>query len=147
MNTNCDFIDTNTLYNGKKIYECKYCGVKLVLDDPSTQMLCFKKMIDVKKSLYEEHNISYPKITDTTPDKIEQVIMDQIRTRNDPDQNPELCNDEQIQDRLKICSSCEFYKNNLCELCGCTIVRENNYMNKLAHKSASCPDNRWGPIT
>jgi hypothetical protein len=54
--------------------------------------------------------------------------------------------EEQINERMDICNSCEYYKNEACMLCGCRVVRNSVYQNKLADKSASCPDGRWGPI-
>jgi hypothetical protein len=149
MNTYCEFQDTNTLFNDKKIYVCKYCGIKLVLEDPSVEILCFKKMVDVKRSISENSGVPFPtSIIDTTPDKMEEVVKEYIRNKHSKSEsNDTLCTDEQIQERLNICTSCPHYKDNMCELCGCTIVRENNYMNKLAHKLSSCPDNRWGPIS
>ena len=58
-----------------------------------------------------------------------------------------LCTSEEIDERLKICNSCEYFKNNSCLLCGCTVVRDANHKNKLAHKDQSCPANKWGPIS
>ena len=72
------------------------------------------------------------------------------KTSGDAKQTSEVshqpCSEEQIDARLAICNTCEFYKDNSCLHCGCVIVRESNYMNKLAHKEQSCPINKWGPI-
>ena len=54
--------------------------------------------------------------------------------------------EEQINERMDICNSCEYYKNESCMLCGCRVVRDSIYQNKLADKKASCPDGRWGAI-
>ena len=53
---------------------------------------------------------------------------------------------EQINSRMDICNSCEYYKDDACMLCGCRVVRDTVYQNKLADKSASCPDGRWKAI-
>jgi hypothetical protein len=145
MNTAyCDMEDINTIFNDKKVYKCKYCGLTLAMDDPSVKMLCFKKINDMQNLIHSANN-SKEILVEATPDNMQEIIFDQIKREN---QQPidDSCTDDQIQSRLDICNGCQHYKENACELCGCRVVRENNYMNKLAHKSASCPINKWGPI-
>ena len=62
------------------------------------------------------------------------------------DSNDKICSKEQIDSRLAICQKCEYYKADACLLCGCSVVREQNFNNKLAHKNKACPINKWGPI-
>lgn len=50
---------------------------------------------------------------------------------------------ETIEKRMKICETCEFYKDNLCLKCGCALSREHNYKNKLFHEDAKCPIDKW----
>jgi hypothetical protein len=94
------------------------------------------------------------------PPELEKIVNNQIlstesinhhtinsnshHTINSDDQ---LCSKEQIEERLKICNACEHFKDNSCLLCGCVIVRDKNFNNKLAHKKHSCPINKWGPIS
>jgi hypothetical protein len=62
--------------------------------------------------------------------------------------NPEqLCSEEQIEQRYKICSSCEFLENNSCMKCGCLLNRGRIYNNKLSHKNQVCPIGKWGKIS
>lgn len=56
------------------------------------------------------------------------------------------CTDDEINYRYNICKSCEHFQNNTCKLCGCNLVRERIYMNKLAWADQSCPIKKWGPI-
>lgn len=56
------------------------------------------------------------------------------------------CTQEEIDSRLSICQTCEFYKNNTCLKCGCSLSRERNFMNKLYWKDKSCPIGKWGPV-
>lgn len=160
MNTNdnspyCNFIDTNTVFNGKKIFECSYCGIKLGLDDSETQILCFKKIQDFTMSI---RKIQYPSLEQPmnigSNEAVQDIVLNKIlenqkqleaqeKNKNNPDN---LCSEEEIEARLKICNSCEHYKENSCLLCGCQIVREANYMNKLAHKDQKCPADKWGPL-
>lgn len=151
-NAYCDLVDTGTLFNDIKVFKCSYCGLTLALENEKAQMLCFKKMVDIQNMIKNHDGTPNTEIIETTPDKLSSVVFDRIKNQHnnssDLSSNPEdRCSDEQIESRLAICNTCEYYKDDACELCGCRIVRENNYMNKLSHKSASCPVNKWGPIT
>lgn len=161
--TFCDFKDTDTEFNGLKVYKCSYCGLTLALENIDKPMLCFKKMIDVKNVLNYSTNSVFMGFDPISPTMMDGKVYDMISSKfisesgiEPPkryqeivptEQEPDTCTDEQVNARLAICTTCEHYKDNMCELCGCKIVRENNYMNKLSHKSASCPINKWGPIT
>lgn len=151
----CNFVDTNTMFNGKKIFECSYCGIKLGLENSTTEILCFKKIQDFTMSI---RKIQYPSLEQPTSmdsnTPIQDIVLNKIldkqkqleeqeKNKNNPDN---LCSEEEIETRLSICKSCEHYKENSCLLCGCQIVREANYMNKLAHKDQKCPADKWGPI-
>lgn len=119
----CNFKPTGKTFNNKKVYKCSECGLELGLDNPNTKVLCFYQDIQLKQTLMKE---------------AEQEPQQQ--------EAENLCSKEEIDSRLAICNTCEHYKNEACMLCGCRIVREKNYLNKLANKDASCPDGRWGPI-
>lgn len=57
-----------------------------------------------------------------------------------------MADEATIEARLAICQTCPQFVNNGCKLCGCTIVRERNLVNKLAHITSVCPDKinpRW----
>lgn len=41
------------------------------------------------------------------------------------------------QKRVQICSSCPYNKENLCELCGCDLIK------KVRYKKEKCPINNW----
>jgi hypothetical protein len=59
------------------------------------------------------------------------------------DQSQKLASAQEIEQRHKICLGCEFLQNNTCTQCGCNIIRDRVFMNKLAHKTESCPVNKW----
>lgn len=150
----CDFIDTNTVFNHKKVYQCEYCGLKLGLENENARILCFKKMQDFKASVQKLNDPTYSDPIHLKPDDIMQnVVLDEAIKKYGksepvkPDDPKNLCSDEQIQQRLQICSECDHYKDNSCLLCGCVVVREINYMNKLAHKDQKCPIDKWLPVT
>lgn len=142
---NCEFFDTDTYFNGKKVYKCSYCNLTLSLEDPSTKMLCFKKMQNAKNMIRQNHGAEPLQVDHISPEKLSDTIFDKIQQQAYQNQ-ADMCSEDQINERLSICENCEHYQNDLCELCGCQIVREQNYMNKLANKSASCPISKWLPI-
>lgn len=161
-NLYCEFETTNTKFNDREIYRCKYCGIKLLMDNPDTaKVLCFSK----KEALnYLVNNKPDDSIDGLNSNTVVQEALKQIISYSKPidfdpssqmtpeeiakitDQEPSLCSQEQINERLAICNKCEYYEDNACMLCGCVIVREANYRNKLALKHQSCPINKWESI-
>lgn len=159
----CDFEDTGLTFRDKKIYQCSYCGSKLALDDPKANIICFKKHDALLSTLYngatDDSSRQSLNIHTVSEDHFQHEIQKQTaKIQNSKEISPEqnlsalmeynrnLCSKEQIDARLKICNSCEHFKDNSCLLCGCVIVREKNFNNKLAHKEHTCPINKWGPI-
>lgn len=161
MHMYCEFEDTQTLYNDKKIFKCIYCGIKLVLDNPeNSKILCFAKRDELNKLVDPNDksvngldggslnnaaiSMALDKHKDSTVDMNNlNSMIDSIKESK----SKNLCSQEQINSRLEICKSCEYYKDNACMLCGCVIVRESNYTNKLAHKDQHCPIMKWKEIT
>lgn len=158
--TYCDLELTGTYFNNKPLYKCNYCGLTVGLENTNTKILCFKKMEEISNKIHSIHTGQNNRtIHSTDPQKsLEDIISDQltdeakdrerlIREHSHQTQNIDnICSEEQIQQRLTICNSCEYYKNDSCLLCGCTVVREANYKNKLAHKDQKCPAGKWDII-
>jgi len=156
MNFFCEFVDTETTFKGKKIYQCKYCNIKLTLENPDTRVLCFKKQteletllnphldppIDNIKSVDDIMTIAQQSLYEKGP--ITEDTFNASAETKDPSEN--LCSKEQIDYRMSICQTCEYFKENSCLLCGCNIVREKNYNNKLAQKNQHCPILKWKEI-
>jgi hypothetical protein len=153
-NAYCDFEFTGNTFNKKRVYECSYCHTKLALEDATTKVLCFKKMMDFTVSIKKIDNPQYEETKFlTNKDVMQDIVLQEVikkyppKTSSAANDNPEnLCSEKQVQDRLAICKSCEHYQDDSCSLCGCVIVREINYMNKLAHKDQKCPIDKWGTI-
>lgn len=153
-NVYCELKPINQQFNNKQIYECQYCKMKIGLDTPETKILCFKKMQDFNTSIKKIHNPEYPDPIDAKNiDNMQEIVLSEvvrkheIKEEKENQQNTEsLCSQEQIKERLAICETCEHYKDSSCLLCGCVVVRESNYMNKLAHKDQKCPVDKWGTI-
>ena len=157
----CKFEDTGKVFRDKKVYKCSYCGSQLALEDPTINIMCFKKHNDMMTTM--ENNM-FPEekpilnLHAETEEHFNHLVAKQIDAQR-PEipkadqtqhisntENDALCSKEQIDTRLSICHSCEHFKDNSCLLCGCVIVRDKNFNNKLAHKRHSCPINKWGPI-
>lgn len=48
-----------------------------------------------------------------------------------------------IQQRLAICQGCPKHSGGDCTSCGCQVTSGRRWRNKLAHRSATCPDGKW----
>lgn len=166
----CEFEETQRKFLNKKIYKCRYCETELALEDGNVKVMCFKKRIDMQRSLlkqtlrdnpiyigtdYGSGNEAAKEIGIYERGDLDLVDNEEIKEHKEsvnikPPQHQEtktqLCSKEQIDKRLEICNTCEHYQEDACMLCGCRIVREKNYLNKLANKNASCPANKWGPV-
>jgi uncharacterized paraquat-inducible protein A len=55
---------------------------------------------------------------------------------------------EQIEERLKICISCEEFdkKGSTCGICGCYVSDKKIFFNKLAWADQECPINKWSKL-
>lgn len=149
----CNLILTDEVFNEKPLYRCDYCGIKLALEDPNTKVTCFKRKEDIfnaikiahtnGKETFDPMHLGPDKnLQDVMTDKIKQDLLSKKEQKSD-----NMCSEDQINQRLTICKTCEYFQDNSCLLCGCTIIREANHQNKLAHKDQSCPANKWGPIS
>ena len=49
----------------------------------------------------------------------------------------------EIDERLAICQTCEFLRNDHCTQCGCACVEQNRLINKLALATETCPLDKW----
>ena len=157
----CELVDTGKMFKNKKVYTCNYCKIELALENSDTKILCFKRRADVQRSIIAQSLEKNPIYTgiDYGPDNdmaqdIEMLMKNIAKQNNETEvadsqqekTKEELCTKQQIDTRLEICNKCEYYQADACILCGCRIVREKNYQNKLANKNAECPAGKWGPI-
>jgi hypothetical protein len=148
----CNFQYTGNTFNNKKVYKCQDCGITLGLDDPATKVLCFRQQKNVTEATFKQltnenmDNIDVPANT-SLAHIAQNELLKKSKQKELEDNEENMCTPVEIESRMQICSSCEHYQDNSCLLCGCKIVRESNYQNKLAHRNASCPINKWGPIS
>jgi hypothetical protein len=54
--------------------------------------------------------------------------------------------EEEVARRFAICQGCEHYDGKACKQCGCPVVREKQFISKLAWADQSCPVGKWGPV-
>jgi len=159
----CEFEYIDQVFNNKKVYKCKYCGMTLALEDPEANIICFKRHNEIFDKIDNQNRPADQQINSQFLDSGDELALQEFlakdmnkkiseTTSEDPvlmpveDHPSNLCSKEDIDQRLAICQACEHYQNDACMLCGCTIVREMNFNNKLAHKNGSCPVGKWGPI-
>jgi hypothetical protein len=147
----CEFQETGEIFKHKKIYKCNNCGLTVALENPEAKILCFpyatalfnQELPDGKPAILKNAQV-------VEDDKhINQVMHNVVEQQHKPvinDTTDLLCSQQDIESRLNICKKCDYYRDDACMLCGCHIVREKNYKNKLANKNAICPDGRWGPV-
>lgn len=147
----CDFVRT-----GHNEYRCNTCGIAISytgLEKPV--MICPQKIslnnpteygITLSSTESTEQKQETKEIPVEPPSLMQKVLnFTKAATKHAMAGNPK-CTDEQIHHRYNICKQCEFFKNNTCTKCGCNLVREKIYMNKLAWADQSCPVGKWGPI-
>jgi hypothetical protein len=167
----CDLSDTGRTFKSKKIYKCHKCGLEAGLDSPDANIICFAKTNEAHISSMSEANEvvkearkndkllhEYENRGNFPPEHMDPMFQNSQQPIDSSPEYLELdeygkpkvaissASTEQINQRMDICNSCEYYKNESCILCGCRVVRNSVYQNKLADKNARCPDGKWGPI-
>lgn len=109
---------------GHSIHQCKKCGRKIRMD-------AYSDPIPVPCPSFfsiDKHGA--------------EVVSDTMQTHlKIPEEN--RATPEEIEKRHNICKSCDKFKDNMCKLCGCYITRAQEYNNKLASRSESCPIKKW----
>lgn len=152
----CDLELLDSTFNNKPLYKCKYCDLTVALEDPETKIMCFKKIEDIAHKIHQNHTGNFdskPPIHLSSTQNISDVLLeetkkDAIKKAENPSTgiSGQMCSAEEIEGRLAICNTCEYFKENSCLLCGCTVIREANHKNKLAYKNQKCPADKWGVI-
>lgn len=116
----CDFLSIDD-----GIFQCSRCGVVVETEDFMTPTLpC--SYLDINS---KDKNLA---------DKIKDM-NNLLNTSKDL----EMGSNEEIVKRFKICELCEYFQNNSCIKCGCSINRTRNHMNKLTWKNEKCPIDKW----
>lgn len=114
----CEFIKLD-----HKIFECAKCGTRIsIIDgqDGIPQIPCRNPLLGENIPI-SIHNFA---------SRIQNLEKD-------------LCSVDTIEQRHSVCKSCTYFAENSCTKCGCSIIRDRNYLNKIAIKSESCPIGLW----
>lgn len=114
-----------------KLSKCSHCGMVVESKDTHKPHICGSKINTLSKDPKSKF-----KLTNREVIKAPQQI---INSKNQ-------CSQQQIDSRLSVCKSCEFYQNNTCLKCGCSLSRDRVFMNKLYWPDQSCPIGKWGPV-
>lgn len=116
-----------------KLYKCNKCGFIVQLREIYKRYVCrvkFQEQANAKENPLNAKLIKTEKLP--TPS---QVIK-----------SKKSCSQKQIDERLSICQTCEYFQNNTCLKCGCSLSRDQVFINKLYWPDQSCPIGKWGPI-
>jgi hypothetical protein len=120
----CDFISHDNIH-----YECKNCGIKVKSSDGNTPVF------PCQKSLHRTSDqVSF----------IQKLSNFAKATVGHLKEGMPMCSDEQIIKRHDICLSCEFFKDDTCSKCGCPLMRNKQFVSKLAWADQECPVGKWG---
>lgn len=114
----CDFISA-----GGYEYICSKCGLRI-------------------SSEYDYPPIfpcSYTGFKSSDKDLAKKIKNFSSNTSN----NSDLAEDAVVENRFRICETCEFFNSGSCSQCGCPIMRTQTYLNKLSWNSEKCPLNKW----
>lgn len=110
------------------LFQCDKCGLTLSTDDGYPPiMVC---------SYIDNNQIAEPSI----PEKIVGFFGSLVEHAA---RGFEYVTKEVFEERYRICSSCPFYQNNKCKICGCPLLDRQSLIGKLSWKSSKCPINKW----
>ena len=127
----CNFQQLEINHN---LFKCQYCGMIINRQNLKKKYICGIKIHELSKDPNNKFNIKLVK-KETHPAPQQIIKADK------------QCSQEDIDKRLSICHACEFYQNNTCLKCGCSLSRDRVFMNKLYWPDQSCPMGKWGPIS
>ena len=146
IDMNCKFQQSRLNPN---LYVCEFCKTVVNKDNALAARTC-PSLLDryAKDPNFPQVRLDKIQIEDKEGNIVQTIEGEQAKQwdQNNPHQDKKQCSQEQIDNRLAICQTCEFYQNNSCLKCGCTLNRDKNYMNKLLWADQRCPVDKWGPI-
>lgn len=148
LNIYCEY----TKDNNSNLFQCVHChrvvgehnragNICPVLIDKEAKNNGVVKLVETKIVSQETGE----EISDWWDTTVSPYVPEQSVPQNDPGHRKQ-CTKEQIEERMNICQSCPFYENNTCLKCGCSLSRDQVYMNKLNWADQSCPIGKWGAI-
>lgn len=154
----CEFIRT-----GEGSFKCRYCGQEVFQNtNEYPTIMCNSKMSYFGKDLTSIGIKTVPsdtyEIIRDIPENKENVGDAEVPSMLKKSLNfikaagahalngSPKCTQQEINERYSVCRACDYFKDNSCTKCGCNLVREKIYMNKLAWADQSCPIGKWQAI-
>ena len=125
----CEFVT-----NDNVTFQCKNCGLKVQIADDQTDPPVFPCKRPLLRKAGEEVTFAQ-KLKNFAKATAEHVIN-----------GMPMCTEEQIIARHNICLTCEFFKDDTCGKCGCPLIRNKQFVSKLAWADQECPVGKWGKI-
>lgn len=126
MSNFCDFITSDNMH-----FICKNCEIEINMDKPQVSppvLLCRNS---------KEYKLNFAQ-------KIQNFAKAAV---NHVANGLPMCTEEQIISRHNICLGCEYFQNDTCSKCGCPLIRNKQFVSKLAWADQECPIGKWGKIT
>jgi len=114
-------------------FECKNCGLKI------STMEGIPPFLPCRKLLSRTENQSEPSFA-------EKIMNFANATIGHIKEGMPQCTQEQIIERHNICVGCEFFKDDTCSKCGCPLIRNKQFVSKLAWADQECPVGKWGKL-
>lgn len=125
MSIFCDFITSNNSH-----FICKNCETEIYTEEPQkdTPVVICKKSPEYQMGLAQKIQ------------NFAKAATDHIKN------GMPMCTQEQITARYDICLGCEYFKDDTCSQCGCPLVRNKQFISKLAWADQECPIGKWGKV-
>lgn len=111
--------------------QCINCGLKIRTNDTAPPLFPCAKVLRREQ-------------TDTELSFIDKIKNFATAVVDHVSAGMPTCTDEQIIKRHNICLTCEYYKDDTCQKCGCPLIRNKQFVSKLAWSDQECPVGKWG---
>lgn len=145
-----DKIDANNLLGDKPVELHKGMSLRDKVAAIYKDRLVTTAKQDGRIAENKDNTFAYEVLNQQAQDYAENYIAERSQPPkqelSEEDKKKLMCTQEEINQRLSICQTCEYYENDTCLQCGCAISRASIHSNKLAFRNKSCPVNKWGPI-
>lgn len=122
----CEFL----IQDGEYL-QCINCGTKVKIMDGGNP-----PMFPCTKSLRRNSDEDAPSFVD----KIKNFA---VAVAGHVSNGLPQCTEDQIIKRHNICLQCEFFKDDTCQKCGCPLIRNKQFVSKLAWADQECPIGKW----
>lgn len=127
----CEFITQDNIH-----FECKNCGLKVTATEPQQDPPIFVCQRPIRRHENQDEPSFAQKIQNFAKSTAKHIAA-----------GMPMCTEEQIIERHNICLQCEYFKDDTCSKCGCPLIRNKQFVSKLAWADQECPVGKWGKIS